>query len=158
MLEIVRIENILVNQEPNNWEEAITLVGELLENSGSINAKYTEAMIDAVKQLGPYIVIGKHIAIAHAAPEIHVHKNDMSVAILSKPVAFGSQNDPVKVLFALASVDGKSHLEKLMELARIIGEDDEVVECLSRCTTKEEVYEIINGVNNGRVPLSHRKG
>ncbi len=158
MLEIVRIENILVNQKPNSWEEAISIVGKLLEDSGSTHAKYTQAMIDAVKQLGPYIVIGKHIAIAHAAPEIHVHKNDMSVAILSRPVAFGSLNDPVKVLFALASVDGKSHLEKLMELARIIGEDDEVVELLSECSTSDEVYEIINGVNNGRVPLSHRKG
>ena len=100
MLEIVRIENILVNQEPNNWEESISIVGQLLENAGSINAKYTEAMIEAVKQLGPYIVIGKHIAIAHAAPELHVHKNDMSVAILSKPLAFGSRNGAVKVLFA----------------------------------------------------------
>lgn len=158
MLEIVRIENITVNQKPNDWEEAITLVGKLLENSGSISAEYTKAMIDAIKRLGPYIVIGKHIAIAHAAPEVYVHKNDISVAILSKPVAFGSQNDPVKVLFALASVDGKSHLENLMELARIIGEDDEVVEILSKCMTKDEVYGIINGVNNGRVPLSHRKG
>ena len=50
MLEIVRIENILVNQEPNNWEESISIVGQLLENAGSINAKYTEAMIEAVKQ------------------------------------------------------------------------------------------------------------
>lgn len=158
MLEIIKKENILVNQEPRDWEDSITLVGEVLENAGSIENAYTQAMIAAVKQHGPYIVIGKHFAIAHAAPEVYVRNNDMAVAILAKPVDFGSQNDPVKVLFAIASVDGKSHLEKLMELVRIVSEDEGIINHLSECTTKEAVYAIINGENNGRVPLSHRKG
>lgn len=158
MNELLKIENIKVNQEPESWEESIKIVGDLLLKSGSIEEAYTQAMIDAVKSLGPYIVIGKHIAIAHAAPEKHVLMNDLSCAILSKPVDFGSKNDPVKVLFAISSVDGNSHLEKLMSLAKVIGEDDEVVNRLSECKTVESVFEIINGVNSGTRPLSHREG
>lgn len=158
MRELIHLENIVVNQEPSSWQEAIKTVGDLLLLSGSIEEAYTQAMIDAVNDLGPYIVIGQHIAIAHAAPEKYVKKNGLSCAILSKPVEFGSQNDPVKVLFAISSVDGKSHLDMLMDLAKIIGEDDEVVTLLSQCTSKESVYGIINGVNSGTRPLSHREG
>ncbi len=49
-------------------------------------------------------------------------------------------------------------MNMLMDLAKIIGEDDEVVTLLSQCTTVESVYEVINGVNNGTRPLSHREG
>ncbi len=158
MNELLKLENIKVNQEPETWEASIKIVGDLLLESGSIEEAYTQAMIDAVNDLGPYIVIGQHIAIAHAAPEKYVLRNDLSCAILSKPIDFGSKNDPVKVLFAISSVDGKSHMNMLMDLAKIIGEDDEVVTLLSQCTTKESVFEIINGVNNGSRPLTHREG
>ncbi len=158
MNELIKLENIKVNQEPSSWQESIKIVGEMLLDSSCIDEEYIDAMIDAVNDLGPYIVIGKHIAIAHAAPEKHVKNNGLSCAILSKPIEFGSQNDPVKVLFAISSVDGKSHMNMLMDLAKIIGEDDEVVTLLSQCTTEESVYEVINGVNNGTRPLSHREG
>lgn len=158
MNELIKLENIKVNQKPSSWQESIRIVGDLLLNSNCIDQEYIDAMIEAVNDLGPYIVIGKHIAIAHAAPEKHVKNNGLSCAILSKPIEFGSQNDPVKVLFAISSVDGKSHMNMLMDLAKIIGEDDEVVTLLSQCTTVESVYEVINGVNNGTRPLSHREG
>jgi len=158
MNELIKLENIEVNQEPSTWQDAIKIVGQLLLKSDCIEEKYIQAMIDAVNDLGPYIVIGQHIAIAHAAPEKYVKSNGLTCAILSKPIEFGSQNDPVKVMFAISSVDGKSHLNMLMDLAKIIGEDDEVVTLLSKCITKEAVYEIINGVNDGTRPLSHREG
>jgi len=158
MNELIKLENIKVNQEPSSWQESIRIVGKLLLDSNCIDEEYIDAMIDAVNNLGPYIVIGKHIAIAHAAPEKYVKSNGLSCVILSNPVEFGSQNDPVKVLFAISSVDGKSHMNMLMDLAKIIGEDDEVVTLLSQCTTVESVYEVINGVNNGTRPLSHREG
>ena len=158
MNELIKLENIKVNQEPSSWQESIRIVGKLLLDSSCIDEEYIDAMIDAVTDLGPYIVIGKHIAIAHAAPEKHVKNNGLSCAILSKPIEFGSQNDPVKVLFAISSVDGKSHMNMLMDLAKIIGEDDEVVNRLSECKMVDSVYDIINGVNNGTRPLSHREG
>jgi len=157
MVEIIKMKNILVNQEPETWQDAIRNVGNILVNSGSTSVQYIDAMISAVDNLGPYIVIGKHLAIAHAAPGIYVNENDLSVSILSKPVNFGSENDPVSVLFALSSVDGKSHLNELVQLAQVLGEDDQIINRLGSCHTPEEVYRIINGDNNSMELLSHRK-
>lgn len=70
MLEdVLKDSNILLNEKVATWEESIRRVSEPLVNDQVIDPNYVTAMINSVKEYGPYIVIGKYIALAHARPE-----------------------------------------------------------------------------------------
>ena len=63
-------------------EEAIRRSGEILKSNGYVKDEYIEDMVKAVEELGPYIVIIPHIAIAHARPSESVLKNGISLVTL----------------------------------------------------------------------------
>ena len=136
-------ENILAKAEAENWEAAIRIVGGLLEKAGSVTPKYTQSMIDAVKEMGPYMVILPNFALAHAAPSEAVLKDDTALITLKKPVDFGSQNDPVYVVLAICSQDGKSHMASLTKIAEMLMKENTLDE-LKQAASVEEILAIIN--------------
>ena len=144
MLEdVLKDSNILLNQQVNTWEESIRRVSEPLINQQVIEPSYVTAMIDSVKEYGPYIVIGKYIALAHARPEDGVSQLGISVATIDEPIEFGNEeNDPVKIIFCLAAIDSYSHLNIMKSLIELIN-DEEKVDRLSRETDIERFKEIL---------------
>ena len=144
MLEdVLKDSDILLNQKVNNWEESIRRVSEPLIHDQVIEPSYVAAMIDSVKEYGPYIVIGKYIALAHARPEDGVNQLGISVATIKEPIEFGNEeNDPVKIIFCLAAVDSYSHLNIMKSLIELIN-DEEKVNRLSRETNIERFKEIL---------------
>lgn len=145
MEELVSKERIGSQILVHNWQEAITEAGELLIKSGDIEHQYIDNMIESVNELGPYIVLTKGFALAHAAPCEAVKRTGISLINLKEPVDFGSNNDPVKVVMCLACVDKESHIEHLQKLAVKLMEED-MIEKLSNCETADELYKTINGV------------
>ncbi|MBW4082608.1 PTS sugar transporter subunit IIA [Paenibacillus sp. S150] len=128
--------NILLNQEGENWKEVITKVALPLLNDEVIEERYINAMIRSVEEFGPYIVVGKHLALAHARPEDGVKKLGISVMTLKEPVHFGHpDNDPVKMVFCLAAVNSHSHIKIMKSLVELI--DD--TEKLSKLFVAEDV-------------------
>lgn len=144
MLEdVLKDTNILLNEQVNTWEESIRRVSEPLIKEKVIEPSYVTAMIDSVNEYGPYIVIGKYIALAHARPEDGVNQLGISVATLKQPIEFGNEeNDPVKIIFCLAAVDSYSHLNIMKSLIDLIN-DEEKVNRLSRETEIERFKEIL---------------
>ena len=65
------------------WEDAVRQAGALLEKAGAIAPAYTQAMVDMVREMGPYIVIMPGVALAHARPEGNVTRN--SIAVVTCP-------------------------------------------------------------------------
>lgn len=139
MLKDVLMDNhILINKNVSSWEEAIEAVALPLLKEEVIEKKYVEAMIHSVKEYGPYIVIGKHLALAHARPEDGVNQLGISVATIKQPVNFGNKEmDPVKIIFCLAATDSYSHLNIMKELVDLIN-DEEKLESLINSTGIEE--------------------
>lgn len=122
-----------------NWEDAIRQAGYLLEEAGDIQAEYTQAMVNMVKNLGPYIVMMPGVALAHARPEGKVMRNSIAAVTFPEGVIFGSKaNDPVYLVFALAACTDNEHLDLFRELAGFI-ENNENVERLIHATTYEEI-------------------
>lgn len=144
MLEdVLKDSNILLNEKVATWEESIRRVSEPLVAEEVIEPSYVTAMIDSVKEYGPYIVIGKHIALAHARPEDGVNQLGISVATINSPIEFGNEeNDPVKIIFCLAAIDSYSHLNIMKSLIALIN-DEEKVDRLSRETDIERFKEIL---------------
>lgn len=125
--DILKQSNILLNQECGDWKEAITRVAEILVSDSVIEESYITAMIRSVEEFGPYIVVGKHLALAHARPEDGVNKLGISVMTLKNPVYFGNpDNDPVRIVFCLAAVDSYSHLNVMRNLIDLINDEDKV--------------------------------
>lgn len=134
---------VKTNVKVNDWIQAVKIAGDLLIQNDLVEARFVDAMIDIVKEKGPYIVISKNLAIPHARPEDGAKKVGISVITLEKPVKFGhKQNDPVKVVIALTSIDEKSHIELISHLARVLS-NKQNFERLKTADTEEEVVKIL---------------
>lgn len=135
--------NILLNEEVKDWREAIRRVSIPLIKEDAIEKRYIDAMIHSVEEFGPYIVIGKHLALAHARPEDGSKKLGVSVATLKEPVAFGNEdNDPVKIIFCLSAIDSYSHLKIMRNLIDLIN-DEQKIEKLSECNEMEGFKKVL---------------
>ncbi|MCY3036270.1 PTS sugar transporter subunit IIA [Aerococcus urinae] len=145
--EIVTESLIQVNINAENWEDAINKSASLLEKKDIISHSYTEAMIKNVKENGPYIVIGKNIALPHARPENGAKKLGISITTLKEGVNFGNkENDPVKFIFCLSAIDNASHLNALTELIELLNEPS-FCNMLDNANESKEVMEYINQFN-----------
>jgi len=134
---------IKTGAKATTWQEAIKEAGNILVEVGSCTEAYVDAMITSVEELGPYIVMTPHVALAHARPSSHVKQADMSLAVLHEAVEFGSVgNDPVKLVFAFCATDNEGHLEQLSKLAGHL--NPETISRLSKATTVSEVLAILN--------------
>lgn len=143
--DILKDSHILLNQECNNWKEAIAKSADALLASEVIEERYIDAMIKSVEEYGPYIVVGKHLALAHARPEDGVNELGISVMTLKEPVVFGnSDNDPVKIIFCLAAVDSYSHLNLMKNLIELIN-DPEKLDKLTASQDKDSFNNILYG-------------
>lgn len=118
--ELLKREYILLDAEAKDWKEAIRAGGEILRDHGVISEAYIEAAIQNVVDSGPYIVLTKGVAIPHASKKFGVYRTAFSFVKLKTPVNFGSEeNDPVKYVFTLATVDSSAHLTALRDLVAL---------------------------------------
>jgi mannitol/fructose-specific phosphotransferase system IIA component (Ntr-type) len=128
----------------NNWKEAITRGGEILVNSGYIKSSYIDEMIESIKLLGPYIVVMPGVAFAHAKPSASVLSNGLSLVRFETPIEFGNaKNDPVSVMFTIAAVDEKKHMDEIQALAMLLIQEENVEKLMN--SRKEEIIQLIEG-------------
>lgn len=129
-----------------DWEQAVRRAGELLEAGGDVDGAYTDAMIDSVKEKGPYIVVAPGFAFAHARPSEAVRRPAMSWLRLQEPVEFGhAQNDPVDLVVALAATDASSHQQAMAEIAKLLGKRRADLDAVR---TPAELRTVLDGVDN----------
>ena len=122
-------------------EHAIEMAGELLVASGRSTPEYTESMLEAVAENGPYIVIAPGIALAHGRPSEAVLEIGLSLVTLAEPVIFGNAaNDPVRLVIGLCAVDHSSHIDIMAELATFLGDTS-------------SVNNLLNAVHNDQIRL-----
>ncbi len=143
--ECLRPNLIQIKQSPQDWEEAIRMVGRILVADGATEPRYIDGMIRVAHEFGPYIVIAPGFAMPHARPEDGVIRTSMSMITLSEPLNFGNEdNDPVRVVLALAAANHDDHVGALAQLAEAISGDG-VIDQLAEANSVEEVYEILGG-------------
>ena len=142
--ELLPAERIKINARVNTPEEAIQLVGKLMVDSGAVEPRYIEGMLNMSKQLGPYIVIAPGVALPHARPEDGVIKPCLALATLNPPVNFGNINfDPVRLVFAIGAVDAYQHIDALRSFATFLSEAKNL-EALLKAQSKDEILRILD--------------
>lgn len=126
-----------------DWREAVRASGELLVATGAADREYVDAIVAAVEEMGPYIVLAPGIALAHARPEDGGKAVGFSLVKLAEPVEFGAaNNDPVDLVFAFATPDKDQHITALSALAEFIESGDNLGR-LRAATTDDELYRVI---------------
>jgi mannitol/fructose-specific phosphotransferase system IIA component (Ntr-type) len=136
-------DTIALGVQVRDWQDAVRKAGQLLVNSGAAEPRYVDAMIQMVKEIGPYIVIAPGVALPHARPEAGVKKPCMSLLTLDPPVSFGNaDNDPVTLVIAFGTPDKEGHIAALAELARLL-EDAEVLARIMRAASSTELLALV---------------
>lgn len=143
---IIAEENIRLQVPAKDWEGSLEISGNLLVKSGYIEEAYIKMTIDAVKELGPYIVIGPGLALAHSRPDPSVLKTGFSLITLDEEIDFGSELGPVKIVITLAATDNNSHIEKLKVIAGLLS-DEENMQKICEGTNPALIAEMFNTYN-----------
>ncbi|EJE7235979.1 BglG family transcription antiterminator [Clostridium botulinum] len=136
--ELLKPDFIKLNEEAKDWEDAVRKSGEILMNNGCVKESYIDAMVNTVKNMGPYIVIAPGIAMPHAAPEDGVLKTGISMLTLKDPISFGNaEHDPVSIIISICSIDKVNHMNALKELMSIMDQEDFLSKVKSMKTPSE---------------------
>lgn len=141
--ELITEATYQTSSENLDWKSAIRLAAKPLLDSGQIEATYPEAMIAKVEEFGPFIDLGKGIAIPHARPEDGVNKVGMSMLVLEHPIYL--LDDPkheIRLLLCIAAIDNETHLKALSHLTTIL-RDDANVQALLASKSYSEIKNII---------------
>lgn len=131
-LKDITLDDIELEISATDWEDAIKKAARRPIEKGMFTKKYIEAMISSVKDFGPYIVLAKHVALAHARPEDGVLETGLYFTTLKKAVVFHAEDfDPVKLLIVLSAKDSESHIGLLSELSTILADEDNIISLMN---------------------------
>lgn len=140
----IMTENLMqFNIEADNWEEAITKSAIPLLEQNYISLNYVQETIKSIKEIGPYMVITKSVALPHSKASDGVYKLGISLTTLKKPVQFNhKENDPVKYVFFLASYDNHTHIHALSQLLALL-EDEQFYNYLDKANESNMISKYI---------------
>ncbi len=148
LTDILKEKYIKLNVECKDWEDAIRTAGQILIDNGIVTNEYVEDAIEGVKELGPYVVITKGVALPHATNKKGVFKTGISLMTLKNPVEFGNKdNDPVYYVFMLATTDMDSHINALSNLSELLAKQ-EFYDILKNASDEKSVIEYIKANEN----------
>lgn len=112
--EILRKENIFLNQKFATKEEAIRFAGKALVDSGYVDESYVDAMLEREKITTTFM--GNDVAIPHGTEEAKKSVKKSGVVIIQVPEGIDFDGGKARLIFGLAGKDG-GHLEILTAIA-----------------------------------------
>src|SRR5699024_4752854 len=153
--DLLKIKNIELDIEAQNWREAIEKASKILEDNGDIDKKYTEAMIENIEENGPYIVISKGFALPHGKFDHGVNRLSMSLVRLKEPVKFGIEElDPIYFICVLSAIDDKAHLKALFTLVNILKMEG-FYSSIKAAKEKENLHNVIKKYEEKYIKLNN---
>jgi PTS system ascorbate-specific IIA component len=138
--EIITNNRVQFVDGAGDWEEAIRISCKSLIDDKTINPKYADEIISAVRDLGPYIVLMPGFALPHAMKNSS-NANGTAIAFtkFSRPVSFIKDSDEkdASVFFTLAARDNEEHLKNMRKLWKMLTNEELCVDLLRAATLEE---------------------
>ena len=131
--------NVQFVNKVNNWKEAITKAGNILQKNGFIKQDYVEEMIKLIEKHGAYIIIEEGMAIPHAPISKNVLKTGISLLIVKEKVLFPNGKS-ANIFLSFATINKTEHLGILNDLFELITKYN-FIEKISKITKYEELEE-----------------
>src|SRR6266704_6233921 len=138
----IEARQVQLHTNATNKQDAIRQVGQLLVNSGFIDAGYINSMLGREKVANTYL--GNGIAIPHGLPEDRELIKNTGVAVMQAPG--GITWNPGETVYLIVGIAAKSdeHIEVLRRLTGVLGDKDEVAR-LTRTTDARDIIEALTG-------------
>ncbi|MEG9298621.1 PTS sugar transporter subunit IIA [Mangrovibacillus sp. Mu-81] len=144
MSTILTKENIQLNVQLANKEEAIRKTGEILVEKGYVAADYIEKMLEREELTSTYM--GNFVAIPHGTEDAKELVKESGLSIIQVPagVDFGDGN-MVKVLIGIAGKNNE-HLDILSQIA-IVCSEEENIEKIVEAKDAQTILDLFEEVN-----------
>lgn len=143
-------DNIQTRLKVNGWQEVVEQTCKPLLASGLLGIRYVDAIKELLNKHGPYMVITPGVVLLHAMIGDGVNGLCMGLATLNPPVCFGhKKNDPVSMAIVFGTVDNRSHLHALGQLAKMLGEKD-FLTSITNMNSKQEVFSHLSKLSRNK--------
>lgn len=90
--DLMHADEIQILDSCDSWEKAIQIAADPLLKEGKLEQRYMNRMIEAVAQLGTYMVIVPETAFVHAGTGDGIREECYALLVLKKPVIFGDHD------------------------------------------------------------------
>ena len=137
--DLLRPENVFLNQEFANKEDAIRFAGRVLVDAGYVEESYIEAMIERDNITSTFM--GNDVAIPHGTEEAKKAVLKSGFTVLQVPNGVDFDGQKVRLIFGIAGKDG-THLEILSGIA-VTCSEMENIEKLVSAKTAQEIIDIL---------------
>ncbi|MBO1199135.1 PTS sugar transporter subunit IIA [Staphylococcus simiae] len=123
MSELFSNDNIFLNVNVANQNEAIEKAGQALVDSGAVTESYIQAMKDREQVVTTFM--GNGLAIPHGTDEAKSSVLQSGLTLLQIPEGVDWDGEEVKVVVGIAGKDGE-HLDLLSKIAITFSEEENV--------------------------------
>ncbi|MCM3392250.1 MULTISPECIES: PTS mannitol transporter subunit IICBA [Cytobacillus] len=137
--DLLRPENIFLNKEFADKEEAIRFAGRVLVDAGYVEESYIEAMIERDNITSTYM--GNDVAIPHGTEEAKKAVIKSGFTVIQVPNGVDFDGEKVRLIFGIAGKDG-THLEILSGIA-VTCSDMDNIEKLAAAESVQTIMDII---------------
>ena len=143
MSDVLTLSQIKMPGSARSKDDAIRETGEILVDVGAVEPAYIDSMFDRERSVSTYM--GNYLAIPHGTNESKetIKRSALSVVRYPEPIDW----DGNQVLFALgiAGYQG-GHMDILSRIALVFSDTDQV-DKLVAAQSAQEIYDLLNAVN-----------
>lgn len=153
-MEIIKKDNIKFTDIKMDWKKALYLSAKPLLEDGSIKEGFIDKIVENIEKNGPYINLGKGIAISHSKDSSYVNRNSLSLLRLSCPVIIGDdEENPIYNLFTLATTADEPHLKYLASLTRNLSNKN-ILKEFNEATSRSHIYKLLNNLDEKKIKFA----
>lgn len=142
-MELLQKSNIKLNCKSKLKEDVIREAGQLLCDSGYVDAGYIDAMIERENTFSTNI--GNGIAIPHGVEKAKKNIKKSGIVVMVFPEGTLWNDELVKVVIGIAGV-GDEHLDVLANIADKLSKPEAVEELIK--SSVDTIYKIFTGKEN----------
>lgn len=120
--DFISADDVQIASSSSGWEAAIGKAARPLVSRGSLEQRYVQRMVRAVKEYGTYMVMTPGTAYVHAGTNDGINEDCTALLHLRSPVIFGDENaKPVRdvVVIGVKSSESKA----LISIAKILSKE-----------------------------------
>ena len=139
-MELLQKKNILVNCKAKEKETVIRELGQVLCDSGYVEASYIEGMLERENSFSTNI--GTQIAIPHGVEAVKNKIKSSGIAVMVFPEGTLWNDEKVSIVIGIAA-KGEEHLDILANIADKLSTEEAVANMLH--SSVDEIYSIFTG-------------
>ncbi len=142
---VLNVGQVRIHAGSVTQSEAMKEAADILESAGAVTSAYYDAMQQREVTVSTYM--GNELAIPHGTNETKDAILDSALSFVRYDGGVDWGGEPVSFVVGIAG-KGDEHLDILSQIAILFSDEDEVAK-LKEATTPEELFGLLESVNEG---------